>query len=353
MAKRPRRATTTHQADSTQTQPPTKPKQGQAAKPLVPDSTTGKSVVATPKSASANSRQAMPRVTSEHASVATPDSTGPINTEAATPGSTGANNSATTPNSTGANISATASDSTAVQKRTGANSDIPPGHLNPVVATQRVDADKENSRLQAMSEKRRAVAKHMLDKSDLSQFMKPLKKNQDSDDDEPMDLPQVEPLNLVVRDNNENSDGNDSQDTEEKVIGTVTLSSAEEEDPIYTDQLDQFSTKKITGSIKRLRRKMDLASERFLRAYNECERIRTEYTEMATQHERLAFNLHVRRALNVKRHVQRPFTLTETNLLEGKKLRSGTIIKDEKVNVNTLDDEAFEFISKDMLKTFK
>ena len=74
---------------------------------------------------------------------------------------------------------------------------------------------------------------------------------------------------------------------------------------------------------------------------------------MATQHERLAFNMHVRRALNVKRQVQRPFTLTETNLVEGKKLRSGTIIKDEKVNINKLDDEAFEFVSKDMLKTFK
>ena len=191
MPKRPRRSTNTHKPDSNQAQSgqSSKPNKGKAVMKVVADSTSVESAAATPKSPA---QQPMP------------DST-----DAATPESSGPNNSAPLRNSTG-NLS-----------------DIPPGHLNPIVATQRVDPDKENSRLQATSEKRREVAKKLLQQSDLSQFLKPLKNKHDNDEEEgdPIELPQVEPLNLVINDNNdedENDPKDDSQDSEERVIGTLT-----------------------------------------------------------------------------------------------------------------------------------
>ena len=146
--------------------------------------------------------------------------------------------------------------------------------------------------------------------------------------------------------------------TEERVIGVACISSADEDaDPVVSDTLDQFTTRKIKSGIKRLRREMDRASERFIKAYDECDRIRAEYAVMASQHERLAANMHVRRVLDVTRHIQRPLTLKQTNKVEiGQKLRSGKIIKKEEnsteLDIDTLDDKAFAFVSKDMMKTF-
>ena len=239
-------------------------------------------------------------------------------------------------------------------------SDEPASHLNPVVDAVRVDPDLENEKLRQAAAKRRKIAQKLLDKPDLSDL---LESNPVSDDDDDPDeiiteMPSVEPLQLIEDENRGSAHGevSESEETEERVIGTVSISSTDEDaDPIRTDDLDQFKTAKIKSSMKRLCREMDKCTERFIKAHDECSRIRNEYAIMASQHARLTANMHLRRVLNITRHVQRPLNAKDSNKVEiGQKLRSGKIIKkEEPENLDKADDAAFQYISKDMMKTFK
>ena len=181
------------------------------------------------------------------------------------------------------------------------NNHQPSRHV--VIEARRVDPEAENRILKDAAERRKQVATKLLQRPDLSDLLQPDSVSEDSDDDVVTELPQVQALNLVTFSDPEKSDN--ENETEERIIGTVCISSADEDaDPVLCKDLDQFKTRKIKSAIKRLRREMDNATERFLKAYDECDRIRAEYTVMASHHERLASNIHMRRVLDVKRHVQ-------------------------------------------------
>ena len=107
-----------------------------------------------------------------------------------------------TPDSAADQHSAAIPDSTG---KANGKRDIPPSHLNPIVATERVDPDKENSKLRGyVLKKEKHIAQKVVGPIGfVSTFMKPLKKKGDDDEDDfdvdyPAELQQVEPLNLVT-----------------------------------------------------------------------------------------------------------------------------------------------------------